>query len=156
TIASNARSSPRRSPAGWRRPRPPTPLPTPGWRRWPIPRANRWARRWPPSPGRRRSVMPLSNRASSPLTSVHEVTVEWGDCDPAGIVYYPSYFRWFDEATYRLFLKAGLRRDDTSKGAWREGTPLVAAECSFRRASQTGEKLAIESHVEKFGRSSFV
>ncbi len=91
-----------------------------------------------------------------PLSSRHEVMVEWGDCDPAGIVYYPSYFRWFDQASYRLFLKAGLRRDDTSKGGWREGTPLVGAECAFRRASQPGEKLTIESHIEKFGRSSFV
>jgi 4-hydroxybenzoyl-CoA thioesterase len=91
--------------------------------------------------------MPLSNR--------HEVTVEWGDCDPAGIVYYPSYFRWIDQATHRLFLAAGLKRDDLTSGQWREGTPLVAAECAFRRASQHGEKLIIESHVAKFGRSSF-
>ena len=90
-----------------------------------------------------------------PLNSRHEVTVEWGDCDPAGIVYYPSYFKWCDQATYRLFLKAGLKRDDITSGQWKEGTPLVAAECSFKRASQTGEKLTIESHVEKFGRSSF-
>jgi 4-hydroxybenzoyl-CoA thioesterase len=91
--------------------------------------------------------MPRSNR--------HEIAVEWGDCDPAGIVYYPAYFRWFDQATYRLFVAAGLTRDDMSSGQWTEGTPLVAAECSFRRASQTGERLVIESHVEKFGRSSF-
>src|SRR5205807_2552640 len=91
-----------------------------------------------------------------PLSSRHEVTVEWGDCDPAGIVYYPSYFRWFDQATYPLFLAAGLKRDDISSGQWKEGTPLVAAECSFRRASQHGEKLVMESHIEKFGRSSFV
>jgi 4-hydroxybenzoyl-CoA thioesterase len=90
-----------------------------------------------------------------PLSSRHEITVEWGDCDPAGIVYYPSYFRWCDQATYRLFLKAGMRRDDISSGQCKEGTPLVAAECSFRRASQTGETLAIESRVSRFGRSSF-
>lgn len=90
-----------------------------------------------------------------PLSSEHHIMVEWGDCDPAGIVYYPSYFKWFDQATYRLFLKAGLRRDDITSGQWKEGTPLVAAECSFKRASQTGEKLTIESFVERFGRSSF-
>jgi YbgC/YbaW family acyl-CoA thioester hydrolase len=90
-----------------------------------------------------------------PLSSQHQITVEWGDCDPAGIVYYPSYFKWFDQATYRLFLKAGLRRDDITSGQWKEGTLLVAAECSFKRASQTGEKLTIESFVERFGRSSF-
>ena len=90
-----------------------------------------------------------------PLVSIYEVTVEWGDCDPAGIVYYPAYFRWSDQATYRLFLKAGITRDETRGGQWKEGTPLVAAECSFKRASQTGEKLLVESHVSRFGRSSF-
>ena len=90
-----------------------------------------------------------------PLVSTYEVTVEWGDCDPAGIVYYPAYFRWSDQSTYRLFQKAGLTRDDMRGGQWREGTPLVAAECSFKRASQTGEKLLVESHVSRFGRSSF-
>jgi YbgC/YbaW family acyl-CoA thioester hydrolase len=91
-----------------------------------------------------------------PLISRHEVTVEWGDCDPAGIVYYPSYFRWIDQATHRLLGAAGLKRDELSSGQWKEGTPLVAAQCDFRRASQHGDKLVIESHVEKLGRSSFV
>ena len=36
-----------------------------------------------------------------------------------------------------------------------DGTPLVAAECSFKRASQPGEKLVVESQVSRFGRSSF-
>ena len=26
-------------------------------------------------------------------------TIEWGDCDPAGIVFNPRYFEWFDAAT---------------------------------------------------------
>ncbi|MBR2813732.1 MAG: acyl-CoA thioesterase [Reyranella sp.] len=89
------------------------------------------------------------------FSSRYEITVEWGDCDPAGIVYYPSYFRWCDQATYRLFLAAGLKRDDVSSGQWKEGTPLVRAECSFRRPSQHGEKLMIESQVARFGGSSF-
>jgi 4-hydroxybenzoyl-CoA thioesterase len=114
----------------------------------PIPKARRCPKRW------RRSRCPQP-RCVMPLNSRHEIIVEWGDCDPAGIVYYPSYFRWCDQATYRLFLKAGMRRDDISSGQWKEGTPLVAAECSFRRASQTGETLVIESHVTRFGRSSF-
>jgi 4-hydroxybenzoyl-CoA thioesterase len=90
-----------------------------------------------------------------PLSSRHEITVEWGDCDPAGIVYYPAYFRWFDQATFRLFRKARLTRDEFTDGRFTEGAPLVAAECSFRRSSRTGEKLVIESHVEKFGHRSF-
>ena len=90
-----------------------------------------------------------------PLSHRHELTVEWGDCDPASIVYYPARFRWCDRATYRLFLAAGITRDDTRGGQWKEGAPLVAAECTFRRASQIGEKLSVESHVSRFSRSSF-
>lgn len=90
-----------------------------------------------------------------PFLSRHEVTVEWGDCDPAGIVYYPVYFRWIDQATHRLFHNAGATREGTTGGRWTEGIPLVAAECSFRRASQPGEKLIVESHISRFGRSSF-
>lgn len=91
----------------------------------------------------------------APFVSHHEVTVEWGDCDPAGIVYYPTYFRWIDQATHRLFHNAGATREGTTGGRWTEGIPLVAAECSFRRASQPGEKLVVESRVSRFGRSSF-
>ncbi|MFO1084375.1 MAG: acyl-CoA thioesterase [Reyranellaceae bacterium] len=93
--------------------------------------------------------------AIAPFLSRHEVTVEWGDCDPAGIVYYPAYFRWIDQATHRLFHNAGATREGTTGGRWTEGIPLVAAECSFRRASQPGEKLVVESHISRFGRSSF-
>jgi Thioesterase superfamily len=49
----------------------------------------------------------------------------------------------------------GDTRGTTRGGQWKEGTPLVAAECSFRRASQTRETLSVESHVSRFGRSSF-
>ena len=37
-----------------------------------------------------------------------QLTVAWGDCDSAGIVFYANYFRWFDEASRRLFVRAGL------------------------------------------------
>ncbi len=47
-----------------------------------------------------------------PLSSRHEVTVEWGDCDPAGIVSYPSYFRWCDQASHRLLVAAGVAHNE--------------------------------------------
>ncbi len=34
------------------------------------------------------------------LKNVHRIRVEWGDCDPAGIVFYPRYFEWFDRCTH--------------------------------------------------------
>ena len=118
-----------------------------GWPHLPIRKAIRCPKRW------RRSRCPLP-RCVMPLSSRHEITVEWGDCDPAGIVYYPSYFRWCDEATYRLFLKAGMRRDDISSGQWKEGTPLVAAECSFPPCVADRREAGDRKPRLRFGRSS--
>ncbi len=86
---------------------------------------------------------------------LHTITVEWGDCDPAGIVFYPAYYRWMDQATFRMFQRAGLKRDRFDGGQWAEGPPLVETKCSFRRASVTGDRLTVHSHVSKWGRSSF-
>ena len=33
------------------------------------------------------------------------VGVSFGDCDPAGIVFYPNFFRWFDRC-FHHFLAA--------------------------------------------------
>ena len=29
--------------------------------------------------------------------------IQWGDCDPAGIVFYPRYFEIFDASTTAMF-----------------------------------------------------
>ncbi len=41
------------------------------------------------------------------LVNRRAVTIEWGDCDPAGIVFYPRYFAMFDASTAALFAVAG-------------------------------------------------
>ena len=45
------------------------------------------------------------------LVNSRQVEIEFGDCDPAGIVYYPNYFRMFDAATAHLFEAAlGMKK----------------------------------------------
>ncbi|KJE49947.1 MULTISPECIES: thioesterase family protein [Acidiplasma] len=34
--------------------------------------------------------------------------LEWGETDPAQIVFYPNYFRWFDAAGHELFKYLGI------------------------------------------------
>jgi 4-hydroxybenzoyl-CoA thioesterase len=36
-----------------------------------------------------------------------DVQIQWGDCDPANIVYYPRYFAMFDDSTSIMFEAAG-------------------------------------------------
>ena len=40
------------------------------------------------------------------LVNRRAVAIEWGDCDPAGIVFYPRYFAMFDASTAALFAHA--------------------------------------------------
>jgi 4-hydroxybenzoyl-CoA thioesterase len=40
------------------------------------------------------------------LVNTRRLTIEWGDCDPAGIVFYPRYFAMFDASTAALFARA--------------------------------------------------
>jgi 4-hydroxybenzoyl-CoA thioesterase len=90
------------------------------------------------------------------LVNTFEVEIEWGDCDPAGIVFYPRYFSYFDAATNRLFEAAlGMK-----KIAWRAkygivGIPLVDTGAKFYIPSKFGDVVRIESRVRAFRRSSF-
>jgi 4-hydroxybenzoyl-CoA thioesterase len=58
-------------------------------------------------------------------TTQFRVTIQFGDCDPAGIVFYPNFQRWMDAASLSFFMQCGVP-------PWRElvktrgivGTPL--------------------------------
>ena len=58
--------------------------------------------------------------------------IEWGDTDPARIVYYPQYFRWFDVAGHRLFDELGLSQNEMAKRG-EAGMPIVEAHAEFKR-----------------------
>ena len=55
--------------------------------------------------------------------------VGWGDCDPAGIIFYPTYFRWFDAATWALFGSVGHGLKTMIESGY--CMPLVGAQCEF-------------------------
>lgn len=39
---------------------------------------------------------------------VYEVDVMFGDCDPAGIVFFPNFLKWMDASSHNFFVKCGL------------------------------------------------
>jgi 4-hydroxybenzoyl-CoA thioesterase len=84
------------------------------------------------------------------------VRVQWGDCDPAGIVYYPRYFEWVDASTILLFEKAtGLTKIKMLEKYGGAGLALLEARALFKAASQYGDDLRIESRITEFRRSVF-
>jgi YbgC/YbaW family acyl-CoA thioester hydrolase len=79
--------------------------------------------------------------------------VEWGDCDAAGIVFYPSYFRWMDAAFHRFTQALGFdQRTLAAEGLL--GTPLVDASCRFVSPVRYYDPLDIAVRPVRLGRSS--
>lgn len=84
------------------------------------------------------------------------VTIEWGDCDPAGIVFYPRYFAMFDASTAALFAAAlGYDKFSLRKRFGIVGFPMLETSAKFTAPSRFGETVTIESTVTRLGRSSF-
>lgn len=83
------------------------------------------------------------------------VRIGWGDCDPAGIVFFPRYFAFCNEATGALFESIGLPKPLLLKTYDIVGYPIVEVSASFSRPSTFGDDVVIESGIVEWGRSSF-
>lgn len=84
------------------------------------------------------------------------IEVQWGDCDPAQIVFYPNYFRWFDASAHRLFAAAGLDWQDLERLYGLTGVSLVGAEASFRQPLRYRDQVEVVSRVKEWRRKTFV
>ena len=90
-------------------------------------------------------------------TIVHAVDVQFGDCDPAGIVFFPNFSRWMDAASHHYFMQCGLP-------PWRAmeqlpdraGTPLLEIHTRFHTAATYGERLEIHTTVEEWRGKVFI
>ncbi len=93
---------------------------------------------------------------SVPRVSTREVTVQWGDCDPAGIVFYPNYFTWFDAAAHALIDPVWESKRALLQTLQVMGCPLAGASAQFLRPSRKGEKIMFRSFVETWEPKRFV
>jgi 4-hydroxybenzoyl-CoA thioesterase len=103
------------------------------------------------------SSTPEGQGASTPAAQprsrehVYRVAVQFGDCDPAGIVFFPNFNRWMDEASLAFFMACGIP-------PWRElvktrgiiGTPLLEIHTKFYRPATYGETIEIHTTVESW------
>ena len=84
-----------------------------------------------------------------------EIRANWGDCDAAGIIFYPVYFRWFDECTQALLRSVGLDQRSLRDEFGIVGTAAVDASARFTAPVTYGDLLRTTSFVERWGTSSF-
>ena len=83
-------------------------------------------------------------------------TIEWGHCDPAGIVFNSRFFEFFDWSAWLLFEAAlGVRPADLGRAYGILGIPLVDARARFLKPAKFNDAAEITSEVSEFRRSSF-
>ncbi len=89
-------------------------------------------------------------------THIHRVLIHFGDCDPAGIVFFPNFSRWMDEASLLYFIACGLppwRELEKTRGI--VGTPLLEIHTRFLRSATYGETIEVQTTVESWRAKTF-
>ena len=89
------------------------------------------------------------------LTHKRNVPVEFGHCDPSGIVYNPNYFIWFDFSVHALLARGGLTLKQMIAEFGIDGIPVVEYKSKFLAPARWGDELLIETSVVKLHRCAF-
>jgi 4-hydroxybenzoyl-CoA thioesterase len=91
-----------------------------------------------------------------PFTNTITRRIQWGECDPAGIVFYPRYFEMFDSCTTAMFSAAlGLTKYQMFETYKFAGYPMVDTRARFMTPTKFGDDVTIETTITKLGKSSF-
>src|SRR5246500_5366046 len=81
--------------------------------------------------------------------------IEWGHCDPAGIVFNSRFFEYFDWSTWEMFESVlGVPRQDLFTTYDIMGVPLVDAQARFLVPVKFGDHVEVASEIGEFRRSS--
>ncbi|MFN0114729.1 MAG: acyl-CoA thioesterase [Paracoccaceae bacterium] len=87
------------------------------------------------------------------MTYTRALRVEFGHCDPAGIVFYPRYFEMMNSVAENFFRDVADYPFERMMAAG-HGVPTARVEVDFRAPSRLGEVLDWALTVRRVGRSS--
>jgi 4-hydroxybenzoyl-CoA thioesterase len=88
---------------------------------------------------------------------IFPVRVEFGHCDPAGIIWYPNFFHWIDSASRYFFEQCGVPTwAETTRTMGVIGTPIVDTKAKFFKTATYGENLNIYTSIPEWRDKSFV
>ena len=86
-------------------------------------------------------------------THVTRTRVRFGETDAAGIVFYPTFFAWFDLGTHGL-LRAALGELRDAHGRPKLPLPIVETGARFAAPLHYDDAIAIRSTITELGTSS--
>lgn len=90
-------------------------------------------------------------------TAIFPVAIQFGDCDPAGIVFYPNFLKWMDSASLNYFIACGVPPwNVTIKTHGIIGTPLLEVNVKFMKPATYPEKIEVHTFVEEWRAKVFI
>lgn len=93
----------------------------------------------------------------SGFTHRRQFFIEWGHCDPAGIVFNAKFFEFFDRGAWLMFEAAlGVPPERLFDSYGLLGIPIVDTRATFLVPVSFGDRVEGESRVSEIGRASLV
>lgn len=93
----------------------------------------------------------------SDVSVVYQVEVMFGDCDPAGIVFFPNFSKWMDASSLNFFVKCGVPTwRDLYKTTGIIGTPLLEINTRFISPATYGERLHVYTSIQEWRSKVFI
>jgi 4-hydroxybenzoyl-CoA thioesterase len=80
--------------------------------------------------------------------------VRWGDTDAAGIVFYPNFYKWMDEATHEFLAAIGFSTTFLLT-EHQTATPLLEANCQFKSPLLFEDEVILQSEVVEMKQKVF-
>lgn len=84
----------------------------------------------------------------------YERLLQWSECDPAGIIFFPHYARWMVEGVNLLFLALDVDPNGTTETGARRGLPSTGFSMQFHAPANLHDRLAHEILVTRLGTKS--
>ena len=80
-----------------------------------------------------------------------DVQISFGHCDPAGIVFYPNYFRWFDRCFHTFLLRRGGGHRAVCDALNAKGVGLMDVGARFPAPAMEGDVMTLDMSVAEWG-----
>ena len=89
------------------------------------------------------------------VSNAISVKVRWSEADPAGIVFYPRFYEWFDLGTEALFESLGLAWPEMFPAERIVGVPIVESGARFASPVRYGDVVRIETTMREVREKTF-
>lgn len=84
----------------------------------------------------------------------NEFRLSYGECDPAGIVYYAAYYPWMERTHNEWTYVSGIR-SDRMRERWGTSTVSRASACLYERTAYLFDSMRCDMRLGDLGTTSF-